>query len=188
MIYWFISCSWLYSPLHIVVCFTYSALSTDYSTVLHFVCMTVTLYDHTGRKVIEGIKLFQHIYFKTHVEVYPHDYICKNPRLLSLLIFEKNHFYVSELCVNIRLKVWLDLSSNWQTLGKNSHICKEGGPLTPSKDKSRGKILCFRVQVYVRPRTNLTIFLGTNHWDWQLCFWVQGHTRSRKHLSKLLGG
>ena len=41
----------------------------------------------------------------------------------------------------------------------NSHRCEEGGALTPYKDESRGKILCFRVQVHVKPRTNLAIWL-----------------------------
>ena len=43
---------------------------------------------------------------------------------------------------------------------EKSHRCEEGGAITPSKDESRGKILCFRVQVHVRPRTNLAIWLG----------------------------
>ena len=43
---------------------------------------------------------------------------------------------------------------------KKSHTCEEGGALTPSKDESRGKILWFRVQVHVRSRTNLAIWLG----------------------------
>ena len=43
---------------------------------------------------------------------------------------------------------------------KKLHRFEEGGALTPSKDESRGKILCFRVQVHVRPRTNLAIWLG----------------------------
>ena len=38
-----------------------------------------------------------------------------------------------------------------------SHRCEEGGALTHSKDKSRWKIICFRVQVHVRPRTILAI-------------------------------
>ena len=43
---------------------------------------------------------------------------------------------------------------------KKLHRCEEGGALTPSKDESKGKILCFRVQVHVRARTNLAIWLG----------------------------
>ena len=43
---------------------------------------------------------------------------------------------------------------------KKSHRYEEGGALTPSKDESRWKILCFRVQVPVRPRTILAIWLG----------------------------
>ena len=43
------------------------------------------------------------------------------------------------------------------TKDEKSHTCEEGGALTPSKDESRGKILWFRVQVHVRPRTNLAI-------------------------------
>ena len=46
------------------------------------------------------------------------------------------------------------------TINKKSHNCEEGGALTPSKDESKGKILCFRVQVHDRPRTNLAIWLG----------------------------
>ena len=41
-----------------------------------------------------------------------------------------------------------------------SHRCEEGGALTPSMDESMGKILCFRVQVHVGPRTNLALWLG----------------------------
>ena len=44
--------------------------------------------------------------------------------------------------------------------GKKSHRCEKGGALTHSKDESRRKILCFRVQVHFRPRTNLAIWLG----------------------------
>ena len=43
---------------------------------------------------------------------------------------------------------------------KKSHRCEEDGALTPSKDESKGKILCFRVQVHVRPRTDLAIYRG----------------------------
>ena len=45
-------------------------------------------------------------------------------------------------------------------IDEKSHICEEGGALTPSKDESRWKILCFRVQVPVRQRTNFDIWLG----------------------------
>ena len=52
------------------------------------------------------------------------------------------------------------ISSSSRNNKNKSHRCEEGGALTPSKDESRGKIHCFRVQVHVRPRTNLIIWLG----------------------------
>ena len=51
----------------------------------------------------------------------------------------------------------LSMKRKWYS--KKSHRCKEGGALTPSKDESRWKILCFRVQVHVRPRKNLAVWL-----------------------------
>ena len=68
----------------------------------------------------------------------------------------------------ILVKAWSDRYETQNALNvyfviKKSHICEEGGALTPYKDESRGKILCFRVQVHVRPRTNLAIWLGDKY-------------------------
>ena len=46
---------------------------------------------------------------------------------------------------------------------ENRTDAKKVGALTASKDESRGKILCFRVQVHVRPRTNLAMWLGDKY-------------------------
>ena len=71
--------------------------------------------------------------------------------------------FITEIIVHLIIVMkthnYDESSSLWWKLMK-LHRCEEGGALTPSKDESRGKLLCFRVQVHVRPRTKLAIWLG----------------------------
>ena len=41
-------------------------------------------------------------------------------------------------------KIKLEIRNVMVTILKKSHRCEEGGALTPSKDESRGEILCER--------------------------------------------